>query len=135
MNCYHRLPQSLPSTLRRALCNARSPAVAVVPGRGSFIYRANRSIHSGSPRLAVAHPPNVHGPPPATPASATEVRQRWQRDKAEKVKRDHEEVALEEEKAGAKEGASANTTTTTPAYESPLRRRFWKDVHVRSVPG
>ncbi|KAK2740447.1 ATP synthase complex assembly protein atp12 [Myotisia sp. PD_48] len=77
-----------------------------------------RHVNSTELKSAVAHPVNVHGPPPKAPVPSSEYRR--QIDKLRKP--------LEN---SAQETLSPNNNTKP----SPLKRRFWRDVHIRQADG
>ncbi|EEP82703.1 conserved hypothetical protein [Uncinocarpus reesii 1704] len=77
-----------------------------------------RAVHSSISQSAVAHPINVHGPPPKAPVPSPEFTERIER------RRKQSELIRQEKDASPAKGAKT----------SPLRKRFWKDVHVKEVP-
>ncbi|KAL1975352.1 hypothetical protein VTN31DRAFT_3744 [Thermomyces dupontii] len=77
-----------------------------------------RSFHSSSRRWAIAHPITAHGPPPKAPRPAPEFAEEQQQ-------------TIE---AAEPEKPSTPVTTPPPKVRSVLKRRFWKDVHVRETP-
>ncbi|WEW59888.1 ATP synthase mitochondrial F1 complex assembly factor 2 [Emydomyces testavorans] len=79
----------------------------------------NRYIHSSASKSAVAHPINVRGPPPKAPVPSPEYSER-----IERRKKQSELLKQGEDASLARGGVKA----------SPLRKRFWKDVHVKEVP-
>ncbi|KAK2745183.1 hypothetical protein FQN55_006307 [Onygenales sp. PD_40] len=78
-----------------------------------------RHVHSSVAKGAVAHPINVRGPPPKPPVPSADF--------AERVERRRKQSELIQQ----------GNTVQTPgaaAGAKPLKRRFWKDVHVKEVP-
>lgn len=79
-----------------------------------------RCLHASSPKDAIAHPITAHGPPPNPPLPATSQygdRVDRKRRQAEMLKQGRELRANLQPKKG------------------PLKKRFWKDVHIKDVPG
>ncbi|PGH10157.1 hypothetical protein AJ79_05512 [Helicocarpus griseus UAMH5409] len=77
-----------------------------------------RHVHSSVAKGAVAHPINVRGPPPKPPVPSPEFLERIERRKKQS------------ELIGWGNSAEAKQETA----RKPLKRRFWKDVHVKEVP-
>ncbi|PGH16926.1 hypothetical protein AJ80_04994 [Polytolypa hystricis UAMH7299] len=101
-------PIIAPATLRPVLAFL-SPLRAEAPRL--------RYVHSSASKGAVAHPINVHGPPPKTPVPTPEFTERIER-------RKKQSEALREQVKDA----------TKKDSKSPLKKRFWKDVHVKELP-
>lgn len=78
-----------------------------------------RHVHSSYQKAAVAHPINVRGPPPKAPAPVSEYAEQFER--IERQKRQADVIQQD----------SHQRTKSS----SPLKKRFWKDVNVREVPG
>ncbi|KAK2801845.1 hypothetical protein FQN50_007590 [Emmonsiellopsis sp. PD_5] len=78
-----------------------------------------RHVHSSVAKGAVAHPINVRGPPPKPPVPSADF--------AERVERRRKQSEL------IQQGNTVQTQGAT-AGAKPLKRRFWKDVHVKEVP-
>ncbi|KAM5466319.1 ATP synthase mitochondrial F1 complex assembly factor 2 [Microsporum audouinii] len=71
-----------------------------------------RYVHSSYTKAAVAHPVNVSGPPPQAPAGSP----------------------LKEKRTAIKQEAGS-VSSSRASKPSPLRKRFWKDVHVKEAAG
>lgn len=80
----------------------------------------SRRIHSSAAKAAVAHPINVRGPPPKPPAPSPEF--------VERIERRKKQADLIQQGNVADSGQGS-------ASSKPLKRRFWKDVHVKEVDG
>ncbi|EDN07875.1 predicted protein [Histoplasma mississippiense (nom. inval.)] len=78
----------------------------------------SRRIHSSAAKAAVAHPINVRGPPPKPPAPSPEF--------VERIERRKKQADLIQQGNVADSGQGS-------ASSKPLKRRFWKDVHVKEV--
>ncbi|KMU87783.1 F1-ATP synthase assembly protein [Coccidioides immitis H538.4] len=76
-----------------------------------------RAVHSSTFKSAVAHPINVHGPPPKAPVPSPEYNERIER------RRKQSELLRQDKDTSAAKGGAAG----------PLRKRFWKDVHVKEA--
>jgi hypothetical protein len=76
-------------------------------------------LHTSASKLAVAHPVTAHGPPPKTPLPAPAYGEH-----VERRKRQSEII---------KQGKELRLQGSEPS--SALKKRFWKDVHVKEVPG
>ncbi|KLJ06729.1 hypothetical protein EMPG_17778 [Blastomyces silverae] len=81
-------------------------------------------VHSSTAKAAVAHPINVRGPPPKPPSPSPEFLERIERRKKQSELIQQGNVVV---------GSGQGSSTTTPTASKPLRRRFWKDVHVKEV--
>ncbi|OJD17273.1 hypothetical protein AJ78_02607 [Emergomyces pasteurianus Ep9510] len=77
-----------------------------------------RHVHSSIAKAAVAHPINVRGPPPKPPAPSAEFLERIERRKKQS------ELIQQGNVPESRQGSSTS---------KPLKRRFWKDVHVRET--
>ncbi|KAJ5532093.1 hypothetical protein N7494_008645 [Penicillium frequentans] len=89
---------------------------AALPQLSSAVRRnAARQFHSSPFRAAVPHPITAHGPPPKAPAPSAEF-------KSKARQSEHESSSGEE----------LPSKLTKP---SPLKSRFWKDVHVHGKAG
>ncbi|PGH31211.1 ATP synthase mitochondrial F1 complex assembly factor 2 [[Emmonsia] crescens] len=77
-----------------------------------------RHVHSSVAKAAVAHPINIRGPPPKPPAPSPEFLERIERRKKQSELIQQGNVA---------ESRKGSTTS------KPLKRRFWKDVHVKEL--
>ncbi|KAJ5810546.1 uncharacterized protein N7503_002764 [Penicillium pulvis] len=89
---------------------------AALPQLSSAVRRnAARQFHSSPFRAAVPHPITAHGPPPKAPAPSAEFKS--------KVRQSENESSPGEE---------LPSKLTKP---SPLKSRFWKDVHVHGKAG
>ncbi|OAX82135.1 hypothetical protein ACJ72_03518 [Emergomyces africanus] len=77
-----------------------------------------RLVHSSVAKAAVAHPITVGGPPPKPPAPSAEFLERIERRKRQSELIHQGNVA---------ESRPGSTTS------KPLKRRFWKDVHVKET--
>ncbi|KAI1906977.1 ATP synthase mitochondrial F1 complex assembly factor 2 [Ophidiomyces ophidiicola] len=78
-----------------------------------------RYVHHSVSNTAVAHPINVHGPPPKAPIPSPEFTERIERRKKQSA------LIRQDKNAGVARG---------DGKAGVLRRRFWKDVHVTEVP-
>ena len=78
-----------------------------------------RCLHASASKAAVAHPVTTHGPPPKTPLPAASQYGEY----VERKKRQSELV-----KQGKELRKQENPS-------SVLKKRFWKDVHVKEVSG
>ncbi|EQL38486.1 ATP synthase mitochondrial F1 complex assembly factor 2 [Blastomyces dermatitidis ATCC 26199] len=79
-------------------------------------------VHSSTAKAAVAHPITVSGPPPKPPSPSPEFLERLERRKKQSELIQQGNIV-----------ASGQGSSTTAAESKPLRRRFWKDVHVKEV--
>lgn len=107
---------SRPLSLHSLRCVARR-LLADVP-------QTSRYVHSTCAKAAVAHTANVSGPPPKPPTPTPGYRERLERRKrqAEQIRQGNEASAQSTQGPGA-------------AKLNPLKRRFWKDVHVTGEEG
>ncbi|KAL1958876.1 hypothetical protein VTO42DRAFT_3713 [Malbranchea cinnamomea] len=78
-----------------------------------------RFVHSTTTKAAVAHPVNLHGPPPKPPTPAPGFAERAEQRKIQSNPTSSDSIKLAQGIGEAK--------------PSPLKRRFWKDVHVKEV--
>ncbi|EEH10836.1 ATP synthase mitochondrial F1 complex assembly factor 2 [Histoplasma capsulatum G186AR] len=78
----------------------------------------SRHIHSSAAKAAVAHPINVRGPPPKPPAPSPEFVSRIERRKKQ---------------SDLIQQGNVTDSGQGSASSKPLKRRFWKDVHVKEV--
>ncbi|OJD24928.1 hypothetical protein ACJ73_03706 [Blastomyces percursus] len=108
----------IPSTLNPRPLSRLSGAVLCTPLRSQYAH-----VHSSSAKAAVAHPITVRGPPPKPPSPSPEFLERIERRKKQSELIQHGNIA--------ESGQGSSSTTTTES--KPLRRRFWKDVHVKEV--
>lgn len=76
-----------------------------------------RHVHSSFQKAAVAHPINVRGPPPKAPVPVGEYAEQFERIERQKRQAD----VIQEDFQGRSKSSS------------PLKKRFWRDVHVREV--
>jgi hypothetical protein len=78
-----------------------------------------RSIHYSLPLYAVPHPITAHGPPPKAPIPASEF-----------------EAGLERRKKRSELIQPDRKTQSQLSNHTPaLKKKFWKDVHVKNVDG
>ncbi|ODH37717.1 hypothetical protein ACO22_02573 [Paracoccidioides brasiliensis] len=89
------------------------------PLRLPWVDSHTRHVHSSIAKGAVAHPISVRGPPPKPPVPSSEFLERIERRKKQS------ELMQQENVSEVQQG----TKTTI----SLLKRRFWKDVHVKEV--
>lgn len=80
---------------------------------------SSRCFHCSTRLWAIAHPITAHGPPPKAPVPAPGFGE-----PAEQRKKQAELI---------QEGKEAQTQPAKPS--TALKRRFWKDVHVKETPG
>jgi hypothetical protein len=78
-----------------------------------------RPFHASAARAAVAHPVTAHGPPPKSPVPAASQY-------GEHIERKKRQSDL------VKQGKELRKQESP---SSVLKKRFWKDVHVKEVPG
>lgn len=85
----------------------------ILPTRIRISALQPRGLHSCSSRAAIAHPITAHGPPPKAPSAAPEFggRVEQQANKEDELK------------------------SQLAAQRMPLKKRFWKNVHVEKKPG
>lgn len=89
---------------------------AALPQLSSAVRRnAARQFHSSPFRAAVPHPITAHGPPPKAPAPSAEFKSK---------------ARQSENESSSGEGLPSKLTKP-----SPLKSRFWKDVHVHGKAG
>ncbi|KAL1963246.1 hypothetical protein VTN77DRAFT_8571 [Rasamsonia byssochlamydoides] len=96
----------------------RSPAVlSPLSTRTSILSKisTSRCFHSSVRLWAIAHPITAHGPPPKAPVPAPEFDERRKK-QAELIE----------------QGKEARTQPSKPS--TTLKKRFWKDVHVKETP-
>ncbi|PGG98795.1 ATP synthase mitochondrial F1 complex assembly factor 2 [Blastomyces parvus] len=75
-------------------------------------------VHSSTATAAVAHPITVSGPPPKPPSPSPEF--------LERIERRKKQAELIQQGNVVRSGQGSSSA-------KPLKRRFWKDVHVREV--
>lgn len=80
---------------------------------------SSRCFHCSSRLWAIAHPVTAHGPPPKAPVPAPGF--------GEPVEQRKKQAEL------IQEGKEAPTQPSKPS--TTIRKRFWKDVHVKETPG
>ncbi|RYP24199.1 hypothetical protein DL765_000694 [Monosporascus sp. GIB2] len=126
--------------LRRLAANRR--ALSISPSSSSPLPQLLlRPIHSTPPAPATVFPVHGQGPPPDPPqptADSEQARLERRRKQAELLQRarDTRAAAVAEKQSPTNppsrpSNSGDKTNTKTPL----LRRRFWKDVHVREVDG
>ncbi|OKL58366.1 hypothetical protein UA08_06234 [Talaromyces atroroseus] len=79
--------------------------------------RQTACFHCATRTWAIAHPITAHGPPPKAPTPAPEF------------KHDPRRATTQHKQTQTQTDSSA-ATRVSQAKSSPLKRRFWKDVHV-----
>jgi hypothetical protein len=117
-------------TIRRALSSTSVFGLSAYPIRTPAPgCRIARAIHSGSAQAAKVAPVYGTGPPPDAPlpsAEYTSDRLARRRRQAELLKQ------AKDIRAAVAAGTGAKSKT---GGSGPLRRRFWKEVHVKEVDG
>lgn len=115
-----KVPPQLPPRSSTLLSRPRIPSMATIraalPQLSSAVRRnAARQFHSSPFRAAVPHPITAHGPPPKAPAPSAEFKSKARQSENE-----------------PSSGEELPSKLTKP---SPLKSRFWKDVHVHGKAG
>jgi ATP synthase F1 complex assembly factor 2 len=98
-----------------------SVVLSLLPTRASIPSKisTSRCFHCSGGLSAVAHPITAHGPPPKAPVPAPEF--------GERVERRKKQAEL------IQQGKEIRAESTKPS--AALKKRFWKDVHVKQTPG
>lgn len=101
------------------ICSLPCHIPSSVPVRVNRRAEIIRCLHSSGPRAAVAHPVTASGPPPKSPVPAASQY-------GEQIERRRRQSEL------LKQGRELRKQEST---KSALKKRFWKDVHVKEVEG
>ncbi|KAI1091372.1 ATP12-domain-containing protein [Rostrohypoxylon terebratum] len=129
-----KLPARIPlrSAIRQPLQCAHASSAKIFPSIAQSQRRQQRKIHHTSPAPAIVSPIHGTGPPPEPPVPAADSAT----SRLERRKKQAEllEKAQEIRQSAAK-SSGGGSGPKREAREYALKKRFWKDVHVREVDG
>lgn len=104
----------LASAPRRVVVSRTPPAAA----------QFQHHFHHSTPQPATPLPIGVVGPPPSPPLPATPQSQHGDR-----IERRRKQAEM------LRQAKELRSSQTQQAKQSPLKKRFWKDVNVKETPG
>ncbi|KAI1211914.1 ATP12-domain-containing protein [Annulohypoxylon truncatum] len=126
---------ALRSAIRQQIQCSHPNATATLPLR-AVVTRQQRNIHSTTPAPATVSPIHGTGPPPEPPVPAADsATERLERRKRQAEILEQAQAIRQYKSSSSSSNKSATPGSKKEARDNALRKRFWKDVHVREVDG